>query len=151
MPFFISCRNQERIRVCPASCSDEEFNADLRFAVDTSTSSGKHVQVSLLASPLQRAKKLARYERLSCSGAIEVLPCKPKGDWKFTMAELVNCSRHGIAMHFAEPMLPNEQFLVKLKINAVQLLVFQVRWCMGEAPNYVIGAGIRRLFDGPVQ
>lgn len=55
-------------------------------------------------------------------------------------AELVNCSKHGIAMRFSEQMLPNEQFLVKLKINTMQLLVFQVRWCMGKAPNCVIGA-----------
>ena len=78
--------------------------------------------------------------RLPCAGAIQVLPCKPKGEWKFAIADLVNCSRHGISMRFSESMLPNEQFLVKLKVNAVQLLVFSVRWCMAAGSDYLIGA-----------
>jgi len=81
-----------------------------------------------------------RDERLPCAGAIEVLPCKPKGEWKFATADLVNCSRRGISMRFRESMLPNEQFLVKLKLNAVQLLVFSVRWCMAAGSDYLIGA-----------
>jgi hypothetical protein len=81
-----------------------------------------------------------RDERLPCAGAIEVLPCKPKGEWKFAAGDLVNCSRHGISMRFREPMQPNEQFLVKLKLDAVQLLVFSVRWCMAAGPDYLIGA-----------
>src|SRR3954462_6913566 len=91
------------------SCGNEKL--------DMQTSPPASAQSSAKPGPEAR-----REERIPVNKIIKVLPCKPQQQWKFVTAELVNASKNGLAMRYAERMAPNEQFLVKLKLNAVQLL-----------------------------
>src|SRR4051812_15233415 len=90
-----------------------------------------------------------REERIPVNKIIQVLPCKPQQQWKFVKAELVNCSRNGLAMRYDQRMQPNEQFLVKLKLGAVQLLVYTVRYCLAQGRDFMIGAEFVGLSAAP--
>ena len=83
--------------------------------------------------------------RVSAAAArrIDILPCEATtGEWKFLDAELLDCSRHGLALLLTEPMPLGAQFLAKLKMSGgMKLLLYTVRNCAPcERARFRIGA-----------
>ena len=80
--------------------------------------------------------------RTPASRTIDILPCQATREWKFTSAELCDCSLHGLALLMSEPMAVGQQFLVKLRLpSGVRLLLYTVHNCSAwEKSRYRVGA-----------
>lgn len=89
------------------------------------------------AAGAQRRKE----PRVPCSKAVALLPCAAEELWQFKQGWVVDCSPHGIGLHVAAPMQAGEQFLVKLKLEQLMLVLYTVKHCR-PAPTgrYHVGA-----------
>lgn len=83
-----------------------------------------------------------REPRVSCSTIVDLLPCQARGAWKFTSAEVTDCSLSGIGLIVNEPIEVNQQFMIKLKLpTGVRVLIYTVHNCdHWERSRYRIGA-----------
>src|SRR5439155_27282522 len=61
-------------------------------------------------------------------------------EWRFITGELVDCSAHGLAVRVAQPMKIGQDFMVKLRLDRVVLLLYSVRHCAREGDGYRVGA-----------
>ena len=82
--------------------------------------------------------------RLAVTRTIEVLPCRATTTptWRFTTAELSDCSLHGVGLLLSKPMDVGQQFLLKLKApDRLRLLLYTVQNCVAQdRSRYRIGA-----------
>jgi hypothetical protein len=80
--------------------------------------------------------------RVPAHRVIDVLPCRAAKEWKFLSAELIDCSRSGLALLVTEPMEVGAQFLVKLKLaGSVTMLLYTVHNCAAwERSRHRVGA-----------
>lgn len=59
---------------------------------------------------------------------------------------MFDCSRRGIGILLDSPMEPREQFVAKLRLERMMMVVYTVRHCRQLGPNrYQIGAELTRL------
>lgn len=78
-----------------------------------------------------------RERRVSCE--VVIMPCGTLASGKFRKARLVDCSATGIGILSTRSFPPGEQFLLKVKVKSVALLVYTVRY------NRELEAGIYRI------
>jgi len=86
--------------------------------------------------------------RVAVTRTIEVLPCRATSaaPWRFTTAELTDCSLHGVGLVLSEQMDVGQQFLLKLKLpDRLRLLLYIVQNCVAQdrsryRSRYRIGA-----------
>jgi hypothetical protein len=80
--------------------------------------------------------------RTKCTRTIDLLPCTATREWKFLPAELTDCSLHGLGIILGEPLAPEHQFLVKLRVHGgVKLLIYTVHNCIPcDKSKFRIGA-----------
>jgi hypothetical protein len=82
--------------------------------------------------------------RVAVTRTIEVLPCRATSTspWRFTTAELTDCSLHGVGLVLSEPMDVGQQFLLKLKLpDRLRLLLYMVQNSVAQdRSRYRIGA-----------
>ena len=80
-----------------------------------------------------------RDRRVSCE--VVIMPCGTLASGKFRKARLVDCSANGIGILSTRSFPPGEQFLLKVRVKTVALLVYTVRYSRElEAGIYRIGA-----------
>jgi hypothetical protein len=58
-------------------------------------------------------------------------------------------SDHGIGLSVSEPISRGEQFILKIKLPELVLLVFTVRCCVPDARRYRIGAEFYGIVGSP--
>lgn len=90
----------------------------------------------------------ARYEN---QRKIHILPCFTEEDWKFLSADLVDCSAHGLGFVIDQPMNLGQDFLVKLEMEKVVLLLYTVRYCVADGNRFRVGARFSGLATDPVR
>lgn len=82
--------------------------------------------------------------RLPCQREIAVMPCAGPDGRGFRRVSLSDCSPHGLGVVSNEPMAPGDEFLAKLKLKKLILLVYRVQHCAalgaGGAGPFRIGA-----------
>ena len=71
---------------------------------------------------------------------IQLLPCFAKDNWEFVWAELIDCSERGLGLVLDQPLKAGEQFLVKLRLAKVILLLYTVRHCEPAGRKFRVGA-----------
>jgi hypothetical protein len=67
--------------------------------------------------------------RLRVKRMIVIMPFGFRTGLQFRPAKLVDCSRNGVGIVTAEPLVPGEQFMVKGKLRQFVLLMYTVRYC----------------------
>ena len=72
------------------------------------------------------ANEKRREARIPCDKEIAILPCASEKDWSFNFVTLSDCSPHGIGLIAEDPMKLGEQFLVKLIVKKLTILIFTV-------------------------
>src|SRR5437667_12474620 len=80
---------------------------------------------------------------------IQLLPCFTDDEWHFLWAELFDCSMHGLGFVMPQPMKMGQDFLIKLRVEKVLLLLYTVRYCVAENGKYRIGAEFSGLATDP--
>jgi hypothetical protein len=72
---------------------------------------------------------------------ISIIPCKATKNWAFLQAEVVDCSTRGLGLIVPEELNIGEQFLAKLKLDRIVLLIYEARHCQQlTRRNYRVGA-----------
>ena len=80
--------------------------------------------------------------RVRATRKLDILPCQASVNWSFITAELLDCSRRGIAIILPTAPSPQSQFLVKLRLTrGITMLLYTVHNCtpIGET-RYRVGA-----------
>ncbi len=84
--------------------------------------------------------------RVPCNRRITILPSHPRHRGGFIDVTMFDCSRRGIGILADAPMEPREQFVAKLVIERLMMVVYTVRHCRRLGPReYQIGAELTRL------
>jgi hypothetical protein len=96
----------------------------------------------LAASDFRRADSAEKRQepRHAANRMIELLPCANTGAWSVIEASLVDCSAHGLGFLVDRPMRADEEFLVKLRVGKLMLLLYTVQHCRVENGRYRVGA-----------
>src|SRR5690348_2038951 len=80
-------------------------------------------------------------ERIARQRPIETLPCTSKAKWDFKSVLLSDCSLHGLAILSDEPMQRGQEFLAKLMVKRMTMVVYRVAHCEQlDQFQYRIGA-----------
>jgi hypothetical protein len=118
----------------------------------TPTSTG-----NLAASDLRAADPSEKRQepRHAANRMIELMPCSNSPAWHVLEAELVDCSAHGLGFLIDRPMAADEEFLVKLRLGKLMLLLYTVQHCRPENGRFRVGAKFTGLvadkFNGDAQ
>jgi hypothetical protein len=81
-----------------------------------------------------------RAEERIAHKAIVIMPFGPEMHGGFERATLTDCSPKGIGMILSQPLRPGMRFFLKLKLSAVALAVYSVKYCQPVKEGYRIGA-----------
>src|SRR5438132_2342709 len=92
-----------------------------------------------------------REERVTHRRVIQLLPEFLQEEWRFVEGELIDCSPHGLAVYVPAPMKIGADFMVKLRLDRVVLLLYSVRYCREEDGRYRVGAQFTGLASDPVR
>ncbi len=92
-----------------------------------------------------------REERIAHRRMIQILPTLADEEWKFLWAELIDCSPNGMGLFMKNPMKPGNDFLVKLKLDSIVLLLYTVRHCEAEGKGWRIGARFTGVTGDPIR
>jgi hypothetical protein len=90
-------------------------------------------------------------ERIDHRRMIQVLPTLADEEWKFLWAELIDCSPHGMGLFLKNPLKPGSDFLVKLRLDSIVLLLYTVRHCEAEGKGWRIGARFTGVTGDPIR
>jgi hypothetical protein len=91
-----------------------------------------------------------REPRIGCDKQIAILPCMSEKDWAFKSVGLLDCSPHGLSLLSEEAMQPEDQFLAKLRLEKMTLVLYTVRHCTATAQGlFRIGAEFSGIISGP--
>lgn len=89
--------------------------------------------------------------RHACDREISIMPLSDAGD-RFVTARLTNCSMHGLGMTTSHPLEPGQQFLVRLKLDRLVLMVYTLRYCIPtKRDEYRVGAKFSGYQASPFQ
>jgi hypothetical protein len=92
-------------------------------------------------SGIGEADPRRREDRVTCHKTVTLLPCVADEVWQFRRALLIDCSPHGIGIVTSSPMQAGQQFLLKLKLDKLMLVIYTVKHCRASTPRrYQIGA-----------
>jgi hypothetical protein len=87
-----------------------------------------------------------RENRFACLKPIYVRPFAQSVEEKFLYSRLLDCSEHGLCVLTPAPMQPKEQFLLKLWLERLSLILYTVRNCIqADYASWRIGAEFREI------
>jgi hypothetical protein len=100
---------------------------------------------------LGNTSKLGRHRErwLRVHRPITVMPFGFRTGLQFRPARLVDCSRHGVGVLLAEPLVPGEQVMIRAKLKDIVLLIYTVRNCHAWEEGYRIGARFSGIIGPP--
>lgn len=99
-----------------------------------------------LASDQRRAET-----RHSCDREISIMPLTDDAD-RFVSARLTDCSMHGLGMTASHLLQPGQQFVVRLKLDRMILLMYTLRYCIPtKRDEFRIGAKFTGYHASPFQ
>jgi hypothetical protein len=114
--------------------------------------SGVHLDEEVLNQVQRRVEA-----RFACIKPIYVRPFAQSVDEKFMYSRLLDCSVHGVCVLTPRPMQPKEQFLLKVRLERLALILYTVRNCVqADYASWRIGAefheivGASPINPGPV-
>jgi hypothetical protein len=84
-----------------------------------------------------------------CRKSIRVIPARRLQEGVSVPAELVDCGCHGVSVMLDRPMEVGEQFVIKLQLDRLRMLIYAVRHCQPMGSQYHIGAEFTGLFAVP--
>jgi hypothetical protein len=82
--------------------------------------------------------------RIPCKRVV-LMACREGEGLQFEEALLTNCSLGGIRILLDRTLSPGDDFLVKLKLPRMTLVVYSVRHCHADRSGYRIGAEVRNV------
>jgi hypothetical protein len=87
-----------------------------------------------------------REARVACEKDVAILPCRTDEGWGFALARMFDCSPRGIGIITERKLPAGDQFMVKVKLDIVRLLIYTVRHCVpADGGRYKIGAELNRI------
>ncbi|HVT90895.1 MAG TPA: PilZ domain-containing protein, partial [Tepidisphaeraceae bacterium] len=91
-----------------------------------------------------------RFEsRIPLDRQIYILHCGTEKDWEFEQVKLTDCSPHGVGLISRNPMKKGEQFMAKLKLDKITLVVYTVRNCSTAGAEFRVGAEFSGIIGSP--
>ena len=88
--------------------------------------------------------------RIARQRTIAILPCTNDPDWNFKTVTLLDCSPHGLAILSDHPMKRGDEFLAKVKIKRMTMVVYRVAHCEAQSGGwYKIGAKLVEFVGTP--
>ena len=87
--------------------------------------------------------------RFPGNGQIRYLPARAAKDWRFLNARLLNFSGHGIAIEAPESMDIGDDFIVKVRIGKIRLVVYRVQNTVRGSRGYRIGGEFLGFLSDP--
>jgi hypothetical protein len=90
-----------------------------------------------------------RGPRLKAHRPVMVMPCACGAGLRFQPAQLVDCSRHGVAILLPQPLPADTQFMLKARLRHPVLLIYTVKNCHGAEEEYRIGARFSGIIGPP--
>jgi hypothetical protein len=79
--------------------------------------------------------------RILCERPIPILRLAGDGEGAFIPGRLTDCSLHGLGLMSPQPIESGEQFLARLKLEKLTLLIYTVRYCIPmKADQFRVGA-----------
>ena len=90
--------------------------------------------------------------RIAREREIVILPCVSPQEWQFCTVQLFDCSRHGIGIMSDKPFKRGEEFLAKLKVNRMTMVLYRVCHCekLGDG-KFKIGANLVEFVGTPTE
>lgn len=70
-------------------------------------------------------------------------------DGGFIEAQVIDFSDHGIALWICEPFRSGEQFILKIKLERMTLLVYTAQNCVPDGGSYRVGAVFGGIVGSP--
>ena len=87
-----------------------------------------------------------RESRVACEKDVAILPCRTDEGWGFAVARMFDCSANGIGITAERKIPPGDQFMVRVKLDIVRLLIYTVRHCVpADGGRFKIGAELNRI------
>lgn len=88
--------------------------------------------------------------RTRCNKQIAILPCESERNLSFRTVTLFDCSPRGLGLRSAESMQRGDQFLAKLRLERVTLVLYTVAHCTALGPrSFYIGAEFIGVVGNP--
>jgi len=111
---------------------------------------GAHGALTLDDLKGQPQKNRRAEERIARERPIVILPCTTQPDWDFKTVLLSDCSPHGLAIIARERMKRGDEFLAKVKIQRMTMVVYRVCHCQALPDGrYRIGAKLVECVGTP--
>jgi hypothetical protein len=80
------------------------------------------------------------------------MPTGGEKDWKFKTVNMVDCSPHGVGILTDKPMKRGEEFLAKVKIQRVTMVIYRVMHCTEQKDGmYKVGAKLVESVGTPME
>ena len=92
--------------------------------------------------------------RIASNRTVAILPCGSSGhdDWRFSQAQLLDCSMSGIGLVTDIPLQAGDEFLVKLQLKKTVLIQYSVCHCTTLGlRKYKIGAELRGVIGSEAE
>ena len=83
---------------------------------------------------------------------IVILPCASPQEWQFCTVHLFDCSRHGIGIISNTALKRGEEFLAKLKVKRMTMVLYRVCHCE-KLPDgkFKVGANLVEFVGTPAE
>jgi hypothetical protein len=65
--------------------------------------------------------------RFGVERTVQYLPVKAAKDWHFLTGQLLDCSPHGVGMECGEPMAVGDDFILKVRLKKLRLLIYRTQ------------------------
>jgi hypothetical protein len=90
--------------------------------------------------------------RILCERPISTMRLSGDGAESFLTAQLTDCSLHGLGLMLPQAMEPGEQFVARLKLEKLTLLLYTVHYCIPmKADQFRAGAKFTGYAATPFQ
>jgi hypothetical protein len=88
--------------------------------------------------------------RTRCNKQIAILPCASERNWSFRIVTLLDCSPRGLGLRSEQSMQLGDQFLAKLQLERLTMVLYTVRHCTTTGPRqFYIGAEFIGVVGSP--
>jgi hypothetical protein len=128
--------------------------ASINYRHDSTSQDGSLTGNDLIGQPKKKKLEGRREPRTKLTRRIEILPASAMtgSNWQLTSVELVDCSLRGVGFIADAPMNAGEQFLARLDLGTVSLLLYTVRHCSStdDGKRFRIGAEFTRVAASPL-
>jgi hypothetical protein len=107
---------------------------------------------ALTLDDLRNSAERRKEPRFPHEREIVILPCASPQEWTFRTVHLYDCSRHGIGIITTEPFKRGDEFLAKLKVKRMTMVLYRVCHCEQlEDGRFKIGANLVEFVGTPAE